>query len=140
MGVSTKKSKTTDCGPEYLALVQACPPRPIRGDLDHRRAIEVVNGLLDRPVLTPEVEDYLEVLGLLIAEYEDSIYEHPQFTAVDRLRLLMEEHELTQAELSRRTSIPVTSLSDILNLRRNISPRVRATLANHFGVSASFFA
>jgi transcriptional regulator with XRE-family HTH domain len=46
---------------------------------------------------------------------------------------------LTQAELSRRAGIAVTSLSDILHGKRRISPAVRAKLAECFGVSASFF-
>jgi HTH-type transcriptional regulator/antitoxin HigA len=139
MGVRTKP-KVLGCSPEYLALVRAFAPRPIRGDDDHGRTIEIVNRLLDRPSLTSDVKDYLDVLGLLIADYEDSIYEHPEFTPVERLRSLMEEHDLTQAELARRTGVPVTSLSDILNLKRRISPGVRAKLAACFGVSASFFA
>jgi HTH-type transcriptional regulator/antitoxin HigA len=137
MNVKTKRDRFS---PEYLALLRAFPPRPIRGDDEHRRAIEVVNGLLDRPALTPDEEDYLDVLGLLIADYEDSIYEHPEFTPRDRLCHLMEEHALTQAELARRAGVAVTSLSDILNGKRRISPRVRAKIAECFGVSASFFA
>jgi len=139
MSVRTK-TKVIGCSREYLALVRAFPLRPIRGDEEHRRAIKVANGLLARPSLTPDMEDYLDVLGLLIADYEDSIYDHPEFTPVERLRSLMEEHTLTQAELARRTGIPVTSLSDILNLKRRTSPKVRAILAECFGVSASFFA
>jgi antitoxin component HigA of HigAB toxin-antitoxin module len=100
---------------EYLALLQTFPPRPIRDDDEHRRAVTVVNGLLDRPALSPDEEDYLDVLGLLIADYEDTVYEHPEFTPVERLRHLMEEHSLTQAELARRAGVAVTSLSDILN-------------------------
>lgn len=91
-------------------------------------------------LLTPDEEDYLDVLGLLIAEYEDAIYEHPEFTPVERLRRLMAEHSLTQAELARRTGVAVTSLSDILNGKRRISPRVRAKFAECFGVAPSFFA
>ncbi len=125
---------------EYLALIHAFPPRPIRGDDQHGRAVEVVNGLLDRSELTPDTEDYLDVLGLLIADYEDSICEHPDFTPVDRLRHLMAEHALTRAELARRAGVAVTSLSDILNDKRRISPKVRAKFAECFGVSASFFA
>ena len=124
----------------YPALLRAYPPRPIHGDDGHRRTIDVVNGLLDRPSLSPDEEDYLNVLGLLIADYEDSIYEHPQFTPVDRLRHLMEEHALTQAELARRAGVPVTSLSDILNGKRRISPGIREKFAECFGLSASFFA
>jgi HTH-type transcriptional regulator/antitoxin HigA len=134
------KSRSSRCSPEYLALIRAFPPRPIRGTREHRRAIEIVNGLIDRSSLTADEEDYLDVLGLLIADYEDSIYEHPEFTPVERLRYLMQEHTLTQAELARRSGIAVTSLSDILNGKRRMSPRVRARLADCFGVSASIFA
>ena len=77
--------------------------------------------------------------NLSIVDYEDSIYEHPEFSPVDRLRYLMEEHALTQAELDRRADVAVTSLSDILNGKRRISPRVRAKFAECFGISASTF-
>ena len=134
------KTKPPHGSSEYLALLRAFPPRPIRGDDEHRRAIEVVNSLLDRPALSRDEEDYLDVLGLLIADYEDSIYEHPGFTPVERLRHLMEEHALTQAELARRTGVAVTSLSDILKAKRRISPRIRAKFAECFSVAESFFA
>jgi HTH-type transcriptional regulator/antitoxin HigA len=124
----------------YLALLRKFAPRPIRGEEEHRQAIAVVNGLLDRPALNPDEEDYLDVLGLVIADYEDSIYEHPDFTPVDRLRHLMEEHSLTQAELARRAGFAVTSLSDILTGKRRISHKARAKLAECFGVASSFFA
>jgi HTH-type transcriptional regulator/antitoxin HigA len=125
---------------DYVALVSAFPPRPIRNDDQHRRAVEFVNGLLNRPVLTSDEADYLDVLGLLIADYEDSIYKHPEFTPVDRLRHLREEHAMTQAELARRAGVAVKSLSDILNDKRRISPKVRAKFAECFGVSATYFA
>jgi HTH-type transcriptional regulator / antitoxin HigA len=124
----------------YRALLQKYPPRPIRTDDEHQRASAVINALVDRPTLTADEKDYLDVLGLLVADYEDSIFEHPQFTPVDRLRSLMEEHSLSQAALARRTGIAVTSLSDILNGKRRISPKVRAKFAECFGVSDSFFA
>jgi HTH-type transcriptional regulator/antitoxin HigA len=136
----TVKTDPRRVSAKYLTLVRGFAPRPIRSDAEHQRAIAVVNGLLDRPALNPDEEDYLDVLGLLIADYEDSIYEHPDFTPIDRLRHLMEEHSLTQAELARRAGIAVTSLSDILNGKRQISPTARAKLAGCFGVPSSFFA
>jgi HTH-type transcriptional regulator/antitoxin HigA len=71
---------------------------------------------------------------------EDAIDEQPDFAPVDRLRHLMAEHALTQAELARRAGVAVTSLSDILNGKRRISTRARTKLAECFGVSVSFFA
>jgi HTH-type transcriptional regulator / antitoxin HigA len=134
------KTKPSHGSAGYLALLRAFPPRPIRSDDEHRRAIEVVNDLLGLSALTRDEQDYLDVLGLLIAEYEDSIYEQPEFTPADRLRHLMEEHALSQAELARRAGVAVTSLSDILNGKRRISPRIRAKFAECFGVAESFFA
>ena len=93
------KTKSRRVSAVYLSLLRAFPPRPIRGEEEHRSAIAVVNSLLDCPTLRADEEDYLDVLGLLIADYEDSIYEHPEFKPVDRLRHLMEEHSLTQAAL-----------------------------------------
>ena len=127
-------------GEAYFALVRRFPLRPIESEAELERARTALNELLDRDSLDRDEEDYLDVLGLLIADYEDSIYEHPEFTPVERLRHLMEEHDLSQAELARRAAVAVTSLSDILNGKRRISPRVRAKFAECFGVSASFFA
>jgi HTH-type transcriptional regulator / antitoxin HigA len=102
----TAKTKSKRVSAAYLALLRGFTPRPIRNEDEHRRAIAVVNGLLDKPALSADEEDYLDVLGLLIADYEDSIYEHPDFTPIGRLRHLMEEHSLTQAALARRAGSP----------------------------------
>ena len=56
--------------------------------------------------LTADEEDYLDVLGLLIADYEDSVYEHAEFTPVERLRHLMEEHAISQSELAQAPASP----------------------------------
>ena len=139
MSVRTKM-KPDGRSSEYLALLRGFPPRPIRGAGEHRRAIAVVDELLDRTALSADEEDYLDVRGLLIADYEDSIDEQSEFAPVERLRHLMAEHALTQAELARRAGAAVTSLSDILNGKRRISPRILAKFAACFGVSESFFA
>jgi HTH-type transcriptional regulator / antitoxin HigA len=125
--------------PEYLALLGSFPLRPIHGDAEHQRAIEIVNSLLDRPALSPDQEDYLDVLGLIIADYEDSIYEHPEFSPVERLHHLMEEHGLSQGELARRAGVAVKSLSDVFAGKRRMSTRMREKIAECFGVSADFF-
>ena len=79
------------------------------------------------------------MLGLIVSVYEDSLYEHPKFSGLERLRSLMEEHGLTQAGLSRETGIPVQSLSDIFHGKRRISPKVREKLATRFGIPAALF-
>jgi HTH-type transcriptional regulator/antitoxin HigA len=87
----------------------------------------------------PHQEDYLDVLGLIIADYEDSIYEHPEFSPVERLRHLMDEHSLSQAELARRAGVAVKSLSDVFAGKRRMSTRMSEKMAECFGVSEDFF-
>jgi antitoxin component HigA of HigAB toxin-antitoxin module len=56
----------------YLALVRACPLRPIRDEEGLDRAIAMADALSDRDgVLTEEEHDYLMVLCHLIEAYED---------------------------------------------------------------------
>ena len=124
----------------YLELIRAFPPRPIKNDAEHCRAIEAIDKHADRDRLTLEEEDYLVVLALIVEAYEDSIYDHPERTAVDRLRYLMTEHGLTQAALAREAGIAVQSLNDVLHEKRRISPKVREKLAARFGVPAYLFA
>jgi HTH-type transcriptional regulator / antitoxin HigA len=113
------------------------PLRPIRNDDEHRRAIDTIDRLSDQEERTPEEHDYLIVLGMLIEQYENSIYEHPDFTGPEMLRFLIDENGLSLTKLSEETGIPITSLSDILHGRRGISPKVRMKLCKRFGVNPS---
>ena len=47
-------------------------------------------------------------------------------------------HALIQADLARRAGVAAASLSDVLAGKRELSPRVRAILADYFGVSAAY--
>jgi HTH-type transcriptional regulator / antitoxin HigA len=123
----------------YAQLHKAFPLRPIRTDDEHRRAIGVIDALSDRNDRTPEEQDYLLVLGMLIENYENSIYEHPKSTGREMLAFLIEENGLTLTKLSEETEVPITSLSDILHGRRRISPKVRERLCERFGVAPSVF-
>jgi HTH-type transcriptional regulator/antitoxin HigA len=123
----------------YLQLLQEFPLRPIRDDAEHRRAVEVLDGLIDRGDLTAEEDDYLTVLGLIVGAFEDAVYDHPSYSGVERLRFLMEENGLSQARLAEVAKISPQTLSGILLGKRNISPKIRGALARHFGVPANIF-
>ncbi len=124
----------------YMDLVRAFPLRPIRDDEQHRRAIEILDSLIDLgPGRTLEEEDYLDVLGLVVEDYENSIYEHPEIPGPEMLRYSMEQAGLTRAQLSEQTGISVQTISDIVNGKRGISPKVRKTLAERFRMPPSSF-
>ncbi len=111
----------------------------IRTEADYNKAVKILNQLLD------EVGDdefhplfnFLEVLGTLIESYEEDHVKIPDVPAREVLKFLMEEHGLTQADLSEIGSQGV--VSEILRGRRELNTRQIKELGKRFGVSPAVF-
>jgi HTH-type transcriptional regulator/antitoxin HigA len=134
-------AKTTRhaAGKAYLDLIQRFPLRPLRSEADLDAAIAVIDTLTDRNELAPGEHDYLDVLARLVEDYEDEHDPLPEMTGVEALRFLIEENDLSQAQLSKETGIPGTTLCEVLTGKRGISPKVRAALARRFKVAPALF-
>jgi HTH-type transcriptional regulator / antitoxin HigA len=57
----------------YIDLLPSFPPRPIADAVGLAATQAVVDALLDRPELTADDQDSLNVLGALISEYEQTV-------------------------------------------------------------------
>jgi HTH-type transcriptional regulator / antitoxin HigA len=123
----------------YIQLLQSFPPRPITKEAELSATQVVVDTLLDRPTLTSEEQDYLNVLGTLIYEYEQTLEPLPDVCGVELLKVLMEEHDLRQkdlVEIFKTESI----ISAVLHGRRKLTVEHIQKLAEFFHVSpAAFF-
>lgn len=114
---------------------------PIRNERDYTRMQALMDELLD---LVGDDEDHpladlLDVVGLLVAQYED---EHtPGLSAAsptDVLKFLMEQHELKQSDLRKEIGTQGV-VSEILSGGRKINARQAKALAKRFGVSPVVF-
>ena len=115
------------------------PLLSIRSEEDYDLAVERLNNLLDE-VGTDEshpLYTLLDTLGTLIHAYEEQHYPMPECSGVDVLRFLMDEHGLTQSDLSEVGSQGV--LSDILRGKRVLNVRQIRALAKRFQVSPAVF-
>lgn len=123
----------------YPQLLQQFPPRPINSEEAFSLTQSVVNQLLDKETLTQDEEDYLEVLGTLIYDYEqqqENII--PDLYGIELLKVLMQEHNLKQKDLVvvfKTESI----VSAVLNGQRQLTTRHIQALAEFFGVSPAVF-
>ena len=123
----------------YNELLQAFPPRPIKSKEEMFATQKVIDSLIDRASLTPDEEDYLNLLGTLVYEYEQTQEPIPDIYGVELLKVLMEERELRQKDL-----VPIfkteSIVSDILKERRKLTTRHIQELAEFFHISpAAFF-
>jgi HTH-type transcriptional regulator/antitoxin HigA len=124
----------------YLELVQRFPLRPIRSEEELEAAVRMVDSLLDRPSLTPEEDDYLEVLGDLIERYESSAHPMAPVSDADMLSHLIEAKGVSQTEISRATGIADSTISEIVRGKRSLNRSNIGKLARYFNVSPNVFA
>ncbi len=115
------------------------PLLTIRNEREYNVAVKRLNELLDEIGDNEKHPLYslLDTLGTLIHAYEEEHYPIPDVTGVDVLRLLMDEHGLTQSDLPEVGSQGV--VSEILNGKRELNVRQIRSLAHKFGVSSAVF-
>lgn len=124
----------------YIELLQAFPPRPIKSEEELLATQEVIDSLIDSATraLSPDESDYLNVLGTLVYEYEQTQEPVPDIYGVELLKVWMEEIGLRQKDL-----VPIfkteSIVSDILKKRRKLTTRHIQELAEFFHTSPSAF-
>jgi len=115
------------------------PLLTIRNEREYDRAVKLLNELLDE-IGTNErhpLYSFMDTLGTLIEAYEEEHYPVPASSGADMLRYLMEEHSLSQSDLSEIGSQGV--VSEVLNGKRELNIRQVRALAKRFHVSPAVF-
>ena len=128
--------KTED---RYLNLVRQFPLRPLRTNADLDAAVAVIDGLLDRAKLAPPEQDYLDVLGDLVETYEAEAVPIPPIGDAELLRFLIEQKNVSQAQVASGARIAESTVSEVLAGKRKLNRSQIARLARYFHIEASAF-
>ena len=108
--------------------------KPIRNDVDHAAALRRIEELWDAPEDSEE-SDELEVLAILVSVYEDARWPIDAPDAVDVLRYVMEQRDLSASDL-----VPYIGqrgrVYDVLNRRRRLSLTMIQRLHKELGIPA----
>ncbi len=122
----------------YIQLLQKFPPRTINNEAELEATQVVIDKLLDRPELSQDESDYLNVLGTLVFDYEQKGEPIPDIYGVELLKVLITERQLRQKDL-----VPVfkteSIVSDILNGKRQLTVRHIQELAQFFNLPPAVF-
>lgn len=122
----------------YQSLLVDYVPRPIRTEAEYRAALGRIEGLM-RPRLSRAESEFVDLLAMLIEQYEAKEHPTPKSPPAEMLTHLMEVREVGQAEVARATGIPRSTISAVLAGRRRLSLGNIARLAGYFHVSPSAF-
>lgn len=123
---------------KYLELLKQYPPRPIHNEEDLEMMQEVINRLLDKPQLTTEEREYLNVLGSLIYEYEENQEPIPDIYGLELLKFILEERNLQKQDLLSIFESKST-LDDIFDGLQELTPIYIQKLANFLNISPDLF-
>ena len=108
--------------------------RPIRNDADHAAALRRIEELWEAPEGSEE-GDELDVLAVLVSVYEDARWPIDASDAVDVLRYVMEQRNLSPSDL-----VPYIGqrgrVYDVLNRRRRLSLTMIQRLHKELGIPA----
>ena len=123
----------------YKALVRLVPLKAISNESDYRRAIAVLEELLDAGGANERhpLAGLVAALGEVIESYEARAHRMPDGSPRDALAFLMQQHQLKQTDLAELAG--QGTISAILAGKRGISKRLAVKLAARFGVSAAVF-
>lgn len=126
----------------YNGLVAALPPRPLHDEQDYERAVAMI-GRLAGYKLNRDQADYLDALAVFVERYETD-HSETQIDAVgvsgiDVLQALMEEHNMSGADLSALLGVSRSLGPMILRGKRSLTADHARTLGVHFGVDPGVF-
>jgi len=133
-------NRSGDTQERYLELVRQFSLRPIRSDKELDEAVRMIDALLNRHDLTPEEDDYLEVLGDLVERYETEVHPMTPVSDAEMLRHLLEAKGVGRTELCAVTGIAESTISGVLKGRRSLNRDHIGKLARYFKVSPNVFA
>ena len=122
---------------DYPGLCQRHVPRRLHDAADYAsacQAIEPLAGFSDR--LTADQSDYLEAISTFIEAYDQGRVKWPTGTPLDTLTFLLEQRELTAADLSRLLGADRFLGPKILRGERRLTVDHIRTLACHWNIDA----
>ncbi len=109
--------------------------KPIKTEMDYRAALKRLEKIFDAKPDTPE-SDELEVLGLMVDDYENKHYAIEAPDPIEAIKIRMEEMQLKQVDL-----IPEiggkSRVSEVLGRKRRLTVEMIRKLASRLNLSAS---
>jgi HTH-type transcriptional regulator/antitoxin HigA len=123
---------------EYKNLLSETGPEVIRTEEQNRDFLAVLEGLAAKEQVSEAESRMIELLTLLIEDYEKRESPVPQAGPLDIVRHLMEAHGLRQKDLTEEFGTE-SIVSDVLNGKRELTKDHIRRLSARFGVSPAVF-
>jgi len=109
--------------------------KPIKTEADYRAALKRLEEIFDAKLGTPE-SDELDILGLMVDDYETKHYPIEAPDPIEAIKIRMEEMHLKQVDLISEIG-GKSRVSEILNRKRRLTVDMIRKLATRLNLSAN---
>jgi len=100
---------------------------------DYVNRMEELDGLLVENHTT-ELEEEIDLLQLLVEDYEEKYITTKVSSPSELLKLLLKEHKLTANDLAKEFGVSKSIISEVLSNKRSVSKSLAVKIANKFKV------
>lgn len=123
---------------DYGELLSQTKPEVVSGDQQHQLYIQQLEALTGQAEVTPAEEKLIQLLTVLVEDYEARNFPVPEAAPLAVVRHLMEAHRLRQKDLIDVFGTE-SIVSDVLNGKRDLTKEHIRRLSHRFHVSPSVF-
>ncbi len=117
-----------------MEILKSISIRPIKTEDQYKATMEQMKILWECPPNTPEA-DLLEVLSILVEDYENKHYPIEPLDPIEAIRYRMDEEDLSQKDLVRYFGSK-ERVSEVLSRKRPLTLRMIKSLYHGLGISA----
>ena len=123
---------------DYASLCRVLTPRLIHDKAEFENVAEITDAMAGHK-LTPDQDDYFDLLCRLIEDYEKERVQPPKVTGLEGLQHLLDAQSMTAADLARVLGVHRSLAAMILRGERRLTLNHVRVLSKHFRVSADLF-
>lgn len=131
--MKNRKKKIT-----YLEMIAQFLLKKIKTNKDYQNAINRYEYLTDNYQDTKEFNDYLDVLAMLIDEYENEKFPIAETDPIEVLKYLMKEKNIKQTQLAKIFGSQ-SIVSEVLSKKRGLTLKYIYNMAVMFNVKPQVF-
>lgn len=104
----------------------------IKTENENEKALREIEKLMAKPKLTKAEDDYLELLFVLVENFEKKAYSLPKATPQEMVKYLMDEYGYTRKDLEKQLGAP-SRVSEFLSGKRKLTLNMIRNLNKNWG-------
>ncbi len=135
---TTRSSARKDCNTQLVAT-NAMKYRVIDSYTLYENYCDVLEKLVFSSPITPEIQDEINLLTLLIETYDKQNSQFRNLDPVQLLKSLLAEHKMKAADLARKLHVSEGLISDISKYKKGMSKKTIRGVADLFKMQQEAF-